>query len=159
MALNFGRDFAQSIVKGPVGRHLAPGPLELFEKEQRTKLLAFSNQTSAFDMLTNYFAGRNLEVNKTGIGFEASGPNTDIRRKLRRGVVGTKLGIAGASVLGINPFGVTDQLNNLSWLATHATIGAGLFGMNNPIGKVAGIGYLAATAINAFRSGDNLGPL
>jgi hypothetical protein len=159
MGLNFGQDFAQSLVKGPVGKYISPGPLELFEKEQRSKLLAFSRQTSAFDMLTNYFAGKNLSINKTDIDFEASSPDMDIRRRLRRGVVGTKLGIAGANVLGINPFGVTDQLNNLSWLATHATIGMGLFGMKNPIGKVAGIGYLGATLINTFRSGDNFGPL
>lgn len=159
MSLNFGQDFLESLVKGPVGKHITPGPLELFEKEQRSKLLAFSQQTSAFDMLTNYFAGRNLTINKSDIGFETTSPNMDLRKKLRRGIVGTKLGIAGASVLGVNPFGATDQLNNLSWLATHTTIGVGLFGMKNPIGKVAGVGYLAATLANTFRPGDNLGPL
>lgn len=147
--------FGKSLAETYAGRNIMPGPLELFQGEQRKKLWSFLGEQSFGENLSSYLAGKNVasKTGKMGWGAEDSS-----RGLFRKALVGGGGGVLAASALGINPFGVTSGLANLGALGGHFTIGSAMYGMGGA-GSVAGIGYLGLTALNAFTRGDNLGPL
>lgn len=157
--LKYGQKFLQSLNKGYVGQTFNPSPLSLFQKDQRGKLANFVSEKVAKnpgDHLKSYFEGRNL----VGAGGDlAWGSATNQSVGLARKVgMGAAAGIAGASLLGIDPFGVTSAARAGASAAMHGTIGMGMYRMGGA-SKIAGLGYLGLTAANTFRRGDNLGPM
>lgn len=156
-----GSSFMKSFAEGPVGRTAMPGPLSLFQAEQRGKLRRFMSETPMLSngesrgMLNAYFAGANMRATDNGISFGADNAR---RGKIRRIGAGVGGGILAANALGINPFGVRDAAENLGWLGAHATVGHAMYGMGGGA-RLAGMAYMGAGAINTFRGGDNLGPM
>ncbi len=155
--ISFGESFGKSFADTGVGRVVSP--LKLFEKEQLTKLSKLMDEqgvgNTLQDMSQQYFAGRTVE----GIGstVKYSAPNARLA-STRKVIAGAGIGLLAANAMGINPGGVTDKLNDLTSLGVHYSVGRSLMGMGGKA-KIAGIGYLGATAINAFRDGDNTGPM
>lgn len=158
-AIQFAQEFGTTFAEGKIGRTVMPGPIELFKKEQMKKLQSLVGERGvteiAQEMGSNYFRGSN--VKSIGDSIEYTAENAGVG-KLRKGIAGAAFGLAAANALGIEAFGATDQANNLAALGAHATIGSTMYSMGGKA-KMAGIGYLAATAINTFRDGDNMGPM
>lgn len=138
-----------------------PGPLELFQAEQRGKLTKFLSDrpvigTSANPgLLDSYFAGRNLTMSGGEIGM--GGADARLAKIRRRGAYAAG-GLMAANTLGLDPFGATSAANNLAMLGAHGAVGHSMWRMGGK-GRIAGIGYLAAAGVNTFRSGDNTGPM
>lgn len=153
-----GRAFTET----HAGKALMPGPLEMFQEQQRGKLMRFLQNTpvsgadNAPGLMDGFFGGRNIEFNSNGeIGLsEASDRLAKIRT---RGAIAVG-SLMAANTLGVNPMGLTSGLNNLAMLGVHATIGSTLYRAGG-VGKVAGLAYMGAAAINTFRGGDNAGPM
>lgn len=149
-----GEAFFESFHSSVVGRNMIPGPLELFTREQAGKfarMIGDDVQGSA----TNYLQGRN--VSKAGDGLEWGASNEKLA-KARRYAAGGAAGLLAANAFGFDPLGVTSKANNLAQLGANASIGTSMYGSSNGKLKLAGTAYLAATAVNTFRDGDNLGP-
>lgn len=143
-----GRQVAQAASELPIINKLLPvNPIDLFKAEQRRKLgaLISGNPKAAFE---GYFQGANF----TPRGISAS--NTDIAKaRARAAYFGG--GLLAANTLGIDPFGITSGITNVVSTAAHAGVGSALFMGGH---RIMGSAYLAATAVNTFRRGDNLGP-
>ena len=155
--VSFGEDFGKSFAETEVGRVVSP--LKLFEKEQFNKLAKLMDEQGTTnvlgDMSKQYFAGRTVEGVDSVVRYT---PVNEGLARSRKVLAGAGAGLLAANALGINPGGVTDKLNDLSMLGAHYTIGRSLMGMGG-LKRVAGIGYLGATAINTFRNGENTGPM
>ena len=156
--LKYGQKFLQSLNKGSLGK-LNPSPLSLFQQDQRGKLANFlSNKVaqSPKDHFKSYFQGRNLVEASDGLAWGgAADAGLATARKVGWGAAA---GIAGASAVGIDPFGVTSGAKNVASLGMHGAVGMGLYGMGGK-SKLAGIAYLGMTAVNTFRKGDNIGAM
>ena len=157
----FAKGFGESLASGPVGRSFMPGPLELFQQEQRGKLTRFLGDkavvgsSSSPGLMDSYFSGRNMTMSKGEIGFSETSERLAKHRK-RGAMIGG--GLLAANTLGLNPFGATSGANNLATLGMHATVGSTMYGMGGGA-RMAGMGYMAAGAFNTFRSGNNPGPM
>jgi hypothetical protein len=157
----FARGFGETLHGGAIGRTMMPGPLELFAKEQRGKLARFVKdkdligKEGAPGLIDSYFAGRNLTMRNGDIGFTAA---DEVIGKGRRIAAWGAGGLLAANAFMPNAFGVTDAANNLAALGTHGVIGSTMYKMGGAA-RIAGIGYLGATAVNTFRRGDNTGPM
>jgi len=158
-AVKFAQEFGATFSKGKVGQTIMPGPIELFKKEQMKKLQSMVEERSftevAQEIGSNYFKGSNVESIKDTIEYTAANAK---RGSYRKGIAGAAFGLAAFNTLGIEAFGATDQANNLASLGAHGVIGSTMYKMGGKA-RMAGVGYLAATAVNTFRDGDNLGPL
>jgi len=154
---SFGESFGKSFADTEVGRVVSP--LKLFEREQLNKLSKLMDQQGfssvASDMSKQYFAGRTVKNIGSSIEYTAENAKLATARKV---IAGSAAGLLAANALGINPGGITDKLNSAAALGTHYAVGRSLMGMGGAA-RVAGIGYLGATAINTFRDGDNIGPM
>jgi len=135
----------------------AVNPLGLFTKEQGQKL-AHTSPSGFMTATRKYFGGEDLMsiVAGTDEGLAITYGFNGIKREgaaAMRQVAGSIAGgYAAASVLGINP------LEGLATLAGHGAIGLGALGMGGRT-RLAGMAYLGATAVNTFRSGNNMGPM
>lgn len=155
--VRFGEKALGAFPETEVGKVISP--IALFEREQFKKLnkLAMdTNGTPLRDMAREYFSGRNI-MKVADEGIEYSDANEALGRT-RKIVAGAAIGLGAANALGINPGGVTDKMNNLAALGGHYAVGRTLMRMGGNA-RVAGIGYLGATAINTLRAGDNTGPM
>jgi len=157
--LKYGQKFLKSLNKGYIGKTFNPSPLSLFQQEQKGKLASFMADKvakSPSDHFKNYFAGRSLVLDSAeNVGWGAINEGLGSARKLGWGAAA---GVAGASMMGIDPFGITSGAKGAASLGIQGSIGMGLYRMGG-MSKLAGIGYLGATAINTFRRGDNWGPM
>ncbi len=161
----WGADFAEAAGKNSFLKPL--NPITSFNKEQFRKLRTLAKANGMGDTLMsageNYFAGKTIKgVNAAGTGIDYAQASAEEMRSLafkRKTIAGGVAAVGAASVLGINPGGITDKLENLGALGGHYAVGSTLMGMGGR-NKVAGIGYLGATAYNTlFNTGDNLGPM
>lgn len=158
-AIKTAYHFGSTLLDSRVGQTLSPGPIELFKKEQMKKLQSLVGERGVVEMAqemgSNYFRGSNISM--AGDSIEYSAPNAS-RAAWRKGVAGAAFGLAAANTLDIGAFGATEQANNVAALGANTVIGTTMYGMGGKA-RVAGIGYLAATAVNTFRGGDNMGPM
>ena len=157
----FARRFGSALAEGPVGRTVMPGPLELFQAEQKGKLSRFLTKSPVMGsaekpgLIDSYFSGRNMVNGKEDFAFGEADAALAKRRTRGAYAIG---GLLVANTLGIDPFGATSGVNNLAMLGAHATVGSSLYAMGGK-SRVAGMAYLGAAALNTFRSGDNAGPM
>lgn len=154
--VRYGEELAGAFPKTEVGRVLSP--LELFNKDQLVKLnrLVESDGSAVKKMGQDYFAGKTIQsISDDGLKYTEPKPGLGRARKI---VAGAALGLGAANLLGINPGGLTDKANNLASLGMHYTLGRTLMAKGGN-SRIAGIGYLGLTAFNAFREGDNEGPM
>jgi urease beta subunit len=153
----FGASFFEAGSKTSLGKIVAP--LETHSKEQYSKLAKMMGQPGASskfaDIGYNYFQGRNIK--SIGEAIEYTDPNIALANK-RKIIAGTAFGLAAANAMDFNPGGITDTATTTAAFGGHYFAGRTLMGMGGRA-RVAGIGYLAATAVNTLRSGDNLGPM
>lgn len=164
-AATWGADFVEAAEKNAFVRPL--NPISSFNREQFSKLKRLIKDDgygdSMVSMAENYFAGKTMKgVNAAGTAIEYAQASADEMRSLafkRKAVAAGIAGVAAASTLGLNPGGITDKLANVGWLGAHYAVGSTLVGMGGK-NRVAGIGYLGATAYNTlFNKGDNPGPM
>lgn len=157
-AANFGRRFVSSFLDNSVGRALNPmpvgsggvqNPLNLFNKEQASKL-AKTSPSGFMQGAKNYFGGDSLMA--TPGGYAWRGARNSEAASLRQIAGAIAGGYAALSALDMNP------LSGVARLAGHGAIGMGLLGMGGGA-SVAGMGYLAAAGVNTFRGGNNMGPM
>lgn len=149
-----GEAFFESFQSSVVGKTLLPGPLDLFTKEQAGKFSRMA-QEDGMGTIRNYFEGRNLSTAGDALQW---GSADESLGKARTYAAGGAAGLLAANAFGFDPFGATSGVNNLAQLGANATIGTTMYGAKSGRLKLAGTAYLAATAINTFRDGDNLGP-
>jgi hypothetical protein len=149
-----GEAFFESFHSSIIGQKMLPGPLELFTKEQAGKFVRMS-EADGMGTIKNYFEGRNLSVGEDALQW---GSADEALGKTRKYAAGGAAGLLTANAFGFDPFGATSGVNNLTQLGVNATIGTTMYGADSKKLKLAGLGYLAATVVNTFRDGDNLGP-
>ena len=106
--------------------------------------------------IKNYFQGRNLSPSSDALKW---GSADEALGRTRTIAAGGAAGLLAANAFNFDPFGMTSGVNNLAQLGANATIGTTMYGAESKRLKLAGLGYLAATAVNTFRGGDNLGPM
>lgn len=160
-AVQYGEEFAEALPRTEVGRVLSP--ISLFNREQYGKLAKLADERGVTNLLSdvgrNYFGGKTI-ARATDTGLEYAQENANVllsRARQRKIVVGGLAGLAAANVMGLNPGGVTDKVNNLVALGGHYTVGRTLMEQGS---KKLGVGYLGLTAYNTlFNPGDNLGPM
>lgn len=139
---------------------MMPGPLELFAKEQRGKLIShikgapIIGKDRDVGLIDGYLSGRNLRSVGGNIGFSEADAVLAARRSRAVTLGG---GLLAANTLGIDPLGLTGMLNNVAALGVHGTAGHTMYKMGGAA-RIAGLGYLGIAGINTFRTGDNLGP-
>ena len=153
LAENFVKTLAdtqlgRAINPHPVGGGASNNPLNLFNKEQISKLGNMSLNE----------VGKNVAFYMKGGDFGFGGTSSWYAKR-RRAVFGGLAGLGVANALDINPLGLTDMANTLATLGAHGAMGYGIMGSGGRYSKAAGVGYLAATALNTFRGGDNVGPM
>lgn len=153
-------EFVNGFLNNKVGRALNPyphssggmtNPLNLFNKDQLNKLAHMSGADISSTM-GSYFRGRQFG----GMG-EAAG---DIgRASIRRNAAMIGGSLVAANMLDIDPFGAVGAVGGLGKVAAHGLAGLSIRHMSFRHAKLAGNAYLALTALNAFRGGDQAGPL
>jgi hypothetical protein len=160
MLAQFAGRFADAALSTKVGRALNPlpfSPLQLFNREQGHKLMEMSGKDIGKNF-SGYFRGQNMKHTNSGLAF-MPGDGDARRQTTRRLAAGLTGGLLGANALGINPMGATSAATSLAWLGAHGAIGTTLMNTGYAHSKIAGLGYLGATAVNTFRGGDNMGPM
>jgi len=156
-AAKFGASFFESGSQTTLGKIVAP--LETHSKEQYNKLAKMMGQPGGgntfADIGYNYFQGKNIK--NIGDGIQYTEPNMGLANK-RKIIAGAAFGLAAANAMDFNPGGITDTATTTAAFGGHYFAGRTLMGMGGGA-RLAGIGYLGATAVNTLRSGDNLGPM
>lgn len=156
-AAQFGEDFLGSVAKTELGKVI--NPFEAYNREQFGKYARLVQKEGITGLGKDYFAGKTItSIEDSARYTEASSSNLANMALKRKMLYGAAFGLAAANSLDINPGGLTDKATSAAFLGAHYTIGRGLMGMGGK-GKIAGIGYLAATALNTFREGDQQGPM
>jgi len=113
----FARSFGTALAEGPVGRVVMPGPLDLFQSEQRHKLASFVRGTNVMGsstepgLIDGYFQGRNFAPTEGGIGFSEANDRLAMMRRRAGYAAG---GLMAANVFGIDPLGMSSAINNLT---------------------------------------------
>ena len=155
MSVGLGARIGSALYKGP-GRNLMPGgPISLFHGEQLTKLTGFAKEKGFTNMVGEYFKGGWLGETAGKVGYVSRDVGVARTRKIAGGVAG---GLLAANAAGVDPFGATSAATSLAMGGAHLGIGATMMKMGGR-GKLAGMAYLGATAVNTFRRGNNLGPM
>lgn len=153
-----GEAFYESLQRSAAGKYLNPAhsPIDLFNKEQRTKLMHMLGENTG-GSVKSYMQGSNIE--KAADGSMSWGAADEKLAKARKYTAGAAAGLLTANALGFDPFGATSGVNSLVGLGANIGIGATMYGSAHGGLKTAGLAYLAGTAVNTFRPGDNIGPM
>jgi hypothetical protein len=154
LGAKLGEAFFESFQKSVIGRNMMPGPLDLFRAEQRGKFARMIGDDTQ-GSVKNYFEGRNVSTAGDSLQW---GDTNDKLAKTRKYAAGGAAGLLAANAFGFDPFGATSGANNLTQLGANTAIGTTMYGSGSKGLKLAGLGYLATTAVNTFRDGDNMGP-
>ena len=151
-----GEAFYESFQRSAFGRHLNPvhSPIDLFNKEQMTKLGHLLGENFG-GSVKSYMQGSNIVEKGGDLGW---GIANEKLAKTRKYAAAGAAGLLTANALGFDPFGATSGANSLAGLGANLAIGSTMYGSAHGGLKTAGVAYLAATAVNTLRGGDNLGP-
>lgn len=120
-------------------------PLSLFQGDQLTKLAKLSGED----------IGKGFSAYWHGEG--ALGADPRVARIRQRSIMAAG-SLIGANALNINPFGLTDKVNNMVAFGAHMGLGYAAFKLGGA-GKLLGLGYMAMAGANTFRPGDQIGPM